>query len=210
ALATLALAGAARADVQTSEQWDTPRATRRSGFSVGGELGAGVLSIAGFPNDPKKIGYQSYYTETGVRPGTWLALWLGGAFNDWLSFGVGFGASSMFATDQGEKVTCAALLFHVEGFPFEPFTGGHLRDLGLALDAGTGPVNVDDRTGKTPLVEGGAASLVGATVFYEGIRFWRVGSGPFMAANYMFSDSARRPAFFIGYRAALYAGVFGR
>ncbi len=210
AIASFAFASTARADLKPKEEWEVPPNTRRGGFMIGAELGTGIASVAGFPDDPKKIGFQSYYTETGVRPSTWFNLWIGGAFNDWLNFAIGFAGSPMFATYQGERVTASALDFHLEGFPLFPFSRGHLRDLGLFLDAGTGPVTVKPKTGDTALIEGGAASLIGVGVFYEGLRAWRLGNGPFLAVNYMFSESVRRPAVFLGWRTALYAGTFGR
>jgi hypothetical protein len=206
----ITFASPARADLKPKDEWEAPLSTRRGGFLVGVELGFGVASVAGFPNDPEKIGFQKYYTVTGVRPASWLSAWVGGAFNDWLSFAVGFGASPMFATFESERVSAFALDFHVEGFPLFPFTKGHLRDVGIFLDAGTGPVSVKPKSSDTALVEGGAASLVGFGIFYEGIRGAHFGNGPFLATNYFFADSVRRPAVFLGWRTALYAGTFSR
>src|ERR1700733_6891416 len=101
----LALSTAARADgpvakadapVAKAEEtappepaWETAPPTRRAGFSVGVEVGFGVGSIVGYPNDVKKEGLARYYSSTGVRPGSVGILWLGGAMTDWFNFGLG-------------------------------------------------------------------------------------------------------------------------
>src|SRR5262245_25675658 len=163
-------------------------ATRRSGVQIGVGLGTGVVSIAGFPSDPERIGLASSYTATGVHPGGWFTLWVGGALSDWLAFGVGGGGGSMIGLPEGQAATMGAFLFHVEGYPLFAL-GGRLGDLGVWLDAGTGSVTLENEKSDTTLVESGASSLVGFGVFYEGLRFWRMGAGPFLATNYMWSES---------------------
>jgi hypothetical protein len=181
---------------------DTP-ATRRSGFTVGLMAGFGVASIVGYPNDVTKIGYASYYTATGARPGGQAGLWIGGALTDWFTFGLGFTGGQLLATG-GNKATSGAGLFHIETFPLF-WLGGHLRDLGVMLDAGFGVASVTDPTGNK-LVDSSAASLIGAGVFYEGIRHWKIAQGPFLMGNYIWSDTVLRPGIFAGWRAALYTG----
>jgi hypothetical protein len=181
---------------------DVP-ATRRSGFTVGLMAGVGLASIVGYPNDVTEIGYAGYYTATGARPGTHAGLWIGGALTDWFTFGLGFQGGQLFATGQN-KAKSQAGAFHIEVFPLFAL-GGHLRDLGVMLDAGFGTASVTDPTGNK-LVDSSAASLIGAGVFYEGIRLWKIGMGPFLLGNYIFSDTALRPGIFAGWRAALYTG----
>src|SRR4051794_10450520 len=68
----------------------TYKATRRGGFMVGVDLGFGVGSIVGYPNDVKKIGFASAYTVTGARPASLGEAWIGAALTDWINFGLGF------------------------------------------------------------------------------------------------------------------------
>ena len=122
--------------------WEAERAMRRSGFVVGASFGSGVVSIAGFPNDVKKVGRESFYTETGATLGGFGTLWFGGALTDWFIFGLGLGGGSLpFLSDR--TATAGGIVFHVEAFPLFP-RGGRWRDVGVMLDAGTGAVTVED------------------------------------------------------------------
>jgi hypothetical protein len=177
--------------------------TRRNGFTIGVGLGMGVSSIAGFPNDVNKVGYKRWYTETGARPSPLVELWLGGAFTDWFVFSVGMTGSRLLGTGDNSAMAAAGI-FHIEAYPLF-WLGGRYRDLGIRIDAGAGAANVQDKNDKK-LVESSAASLIGGGLFYEGIRFWKVSQGPFLMGNYMWSDTARRPAIFLGWRAAITAG----
>jgi len=194
-------AGLAPADPKA---WETAPATRRSGFVIGAAFGFGAASIVGFPADVKKIGYAPYYTVTGVRPAPVVELWLGGALADWVNFGLGFTASPLLATGDN-KARSLAGMFHVELYPLFHVSDA-LRDLGVMLDAGTGVATVtspmDDK-----LVDSSAASLIGGGVFWERLRFWRFRGGPFLMGNYMWSDTARRPALFAGWRMSFYSSL---
>lgn len=184
--------------------WEKAKATRRSGFLVGLTIGAGVTSIAGYPNDAKLIGKASAYTETGARPGGMGLLWLGGAITDYLNFGVGFGGGQLFFPGAGDKAQSFSLSFRAEVFPLFPL-GGKLRDLGIFFEGGTGPVSVADKDDKK-LVDGALCSYFGGGAFYEAFRLWRFAMGPVLAGNYMWSSTARRPGLFIGFRTVLYTG----
>jgi hypothetical protein len=180
-----------------------PKATRRSGFVVGLAFGFGAASVVGYPNDVRKIGFAGSYTATGARPGALGQLWIGGALTDWFTFGLGFTGGSLFATGDN-KVRTGGGLFHIEAFPLFSL-GARLRDLGVMIDAGLGTATVTDAM-STKIVDSSSASLIGGGVFYEGIRLWKVAQGPFLMGNYMWSDTARRPAIFAGWRASLYTG----
>jgi hypothetical protein len=180
-----------------------PKATRRSGFTFGIDVGAGVASIVGFPNDLTKIGYAQWYTATGARPAATLEAWAGGALSDWLTVGLGFKGSRLFATN-GDTAESLGGMFHVEAYPLF-LLGGPLRDLGVRFDAGLGTASVTDASG-TKLVDGSAASIVGGGIFYEGIRAWKTAHGPFIMGDYAWTDAVRRPAIFIGWRSAIYTG----
>src|SRR5262249_47527481 len=154
-----------------------------------------------FPNDAKKIGHASAYTVTGIRPMSSGIFWIGGALTDWFNFGIGFGGGNLFATGD-DKASGGGLFFRVQAYPLFPL-GRHFRDLGAMLDAGTGGVAVvpKDNPDKK-LVDSGAASVIGGGVFYDGIRFWRFGSGPFAEGFYYWSESVRAPMLLIGFRTA--------
>jgi hypothetical protein len=184
--------------------WEKAPATRRSGFTFGAALGFGATSIVGFPNDVKKIGYAPYYTATGVVPAPQLQGWVGVALADWVSFSLGFTGQPLLGTGDN-KAHSVAGLFHVEVFPLF-YVHESLRDLGVMIDAGTGVATVtspkDDK-----LVDSSAASLIGGGLFWEPVTFWRFRGGPFLMGNYMWSDTARRPAIFAGWKMSLYAGA---
>jgi hypothetical protein len=177
----------------------------RSGFVVGLALGTGVVAFSGYPNDSRKIGLLSHYTETGASIGGLGSLWLGGALSEWFTFGLGFTGGSMpLLSDQ--KATSGGLIFHVEAYPL--FTrGGKWRDLGVMFDAGTGMASVTPKDSDKKLIDGGAGSMVGGGPFYEGFKLWKLKGGPFVEGSYVWSDSVRRPGLFFGWRTSLYTGI---
>jgi hypothetical protein len=201
ALAVLSAPGTARADDATVEP--PPKPTRRNSFTFGLDVGLGVASIVGYPNDVNKIGFASYYTTTGARPAGVLEAWIGGAITDWITLSLGFKGSRLVASE-GQQASSLGAMFHVEAYPLFAL-GGHLRDLGVRMDAGLGTASVKDAMG-TKVVDGSSTSTIGGGVFYEGIRAWKIGQGPFLMGDYIWSDTARRPAIFLGWRAAFYAG----
>jgi hypothetical protein len=188
-----------------SPAWDSVPATHRSGFVVGLALGAGVVAFSGYPNDARKIGLLSNYTETGASLGGMGSLWLGGALSDWFTFGVGFTGGSMpLLSDQ--KASSGGLIFHIEAYPL--FTlGKRWRDVGVMFDAGTGSATVTPKDSEKMLVDSGSASLIGAGPFYEGFKLWKLKGGPYIEGSYMWSDSVRRPGVFFGWRTSFYTGI---
>ena len=71
------------------------------------------------------------------------------------------------------------------------------------FDAGIGTATVTDAM-STRVVDGSAAALIGGGLFYEAVRTWKIAQGPFLMGNYVWSDTARRPAIFAGWRMSLY------
>jgi hypothetical protein len=199
--------------------------SRRSGLAINLSFGNGIASVVGYPNDAQKVGYARYYHASGARPGGVTSLWIGGAITDWFVFGVGFsGGGLQFTGDT--TVSSGGTIFHAEVFPLY-YRGGAWRDVGLMLDAGLGTATVvDDGTKvkqvdvstatrprppvpfftqpKDKLVDSGSASLIGAGVFYEAAKIWRVRIAPFVYANYIWSDTVRRPGIFLGVHSTFY------
>jgi hypothetical protein len=203
-LGGLVTAGAARAEEAAPAQIVAAAAnkpTRRGGLMIGLDAGFGIASIVGYPNDEKEIGYVSFYTTTGARPAGLLEGWVGAAITDWFNFGLAFTSSLLFATGD-DRASNVGGVFRVEAFPLFPL-GGRLRDLGVRFDAGLGVGYVTDPMG-TRLVDSSSASMIGGGVFWEGLRAWKTAHGPMLIGNYLWSDTVRRPAIFIGWRSVLY------
>ncbi len=192
-------------DTKENPAWDSARAVHRSGFVVGLALGTGIVAFSGYPNDSRKVGLERYYTETGASVGGVFSLWFGGALADWFTFGVGFTGGSMPLLSE-QKASSGGLIFHVEAYPLFS-RGGRWRDVGVMFDAGTGSATVMPKDSESKLVDGGGASLVGMGPFYEGFKLWKTKGGPFVEGSYMWSDTVRRPALFLGWRTSLYTGI---
>jgi hypothetical protein len=180
------------------------RSERRSGFAAGLWLGAGIASVAGYPNESSKIGRKEFYTDTGLAPTAFGAGWVGYAITDWLTLGIGFGGGDGLVGDKNALTWGGS--FHIEAFPFFSL-GKQGREFALMLDFGVGMASVTpNHNDKVRLIESSTASLIGVGVFYEGIRFGHFSTGPFISGNYFFSNSAQRPGLFAGWRIAFYGG----
>lgn len=179
---------------------DAP-AERRSGFTFGVSGGLLTGAARGYPNDVAKIGYAEYRTETGVGVSSGGAFWLGGALADWLNVGIGLFGGGF--ERNGLRLTGGAFQARVELFPLF-YQGGHLRDLGVLLTAGTGGVVIE--RGNESVAEGPGTSAVGAGVFYEPWRWWRLTFGPQLEYLYQFSDGMRSHTVVMGVRTAFYGG----
>ncbi len=179
--------------------------TRRAGFTVGVTAAAGFGDISGYPLDINKRGKAQYLTDTGAAVGANGTVWLGGALTDWLVFGLGVGGT--YSQGNGTTVKGYTFIFHTEFFPLF-WLGGPWREAGISLDTGAGQVTgeLDSTAGKvvSAAIDSGAASRVGASLFYEGFRLWKVSTGPFVAFDYTWSASLDQPLFLVGLRTALY------
>lgn len=177
---------------------------RRSGLAVGIAGGFSLGSAAGYPNDVQKIGYQRHYTETGVGVGGGGYLWIGGALTDWFTFGGAVGGHGLIAANH--STLAGGFMFHTEIFPLFSL-GGLWREVGVIFDAGTGVAyTAADAGGDTDVIDGALPARIGGGVFYEGIRLWKVSMGPWLYADYTWSASVRQPAFYLGWRSAIYTG----
>lgn len=187
--------------------WETAPSTRRAGFSVGVSIGAALGDIRGYPNDIEKRGKAEYLTDTGLAFGGSATIWLGGALSDWLVFGVG--AGGVRSQGNGQLVQGYTFLFHTEVFPLFPL-GGTWRELGIALDTGAGnfigdPEDKPADSLAAAAIDSGAASRVGVSLFYDGFRFWKMSTGPYLAFDYTWSATMEQPLFMLGLRTALYS-----
>lgn len=199
-LGLLALPSALHAE---EDNWDggySLQATRRSGFAATINLGYGLGSVSGYPNEVSKIGDPAYESSTGATLGSTLSLWLGGALRDWFTVGVGLmtlGAQKGDITGGG-----GAFIIHVEGFPLWSM-GGPFRDLSTYANFGAGSLGL---TGGPEDADGGLVSVLGGGVGYE---LWRVGYfafGPAVEGTYMYSPSAEAYGMFAAFRGSFYGG----
>ncbi len=200
------LSGAQPAVVEPVEEpsWLTAPSERRCGFTVGLQLGAIIGAASGYPNDALKIDRDAYLTETGTSVGGMGSLWLGIALTDWFGVGLGMGSGSMTGPDH--RTSFSSFGFHIDAYPAFA-AGGAWRDLGLGLEAGLGVMETtpsDDED--TKLIESGVASRLAAGVFWEGLRPWKLGMGPYAMVDMMWGPPGVRPAGWFGWRMSFYAG----
>ncbi len=175
---------------------------RRGGFMVCLSMGSMLGRVTGYPNDATKIDRERYHTDTGTFFTSSTSLVLGGAFTDYFSFGIGVTGGRTFFGDYLVKFGGAN--FQIDTYPFWAL-GGVGENLGIGLLAGMGFVSAElDEDDAEVLIESGGASRLGLWVFWEGIKFWRISMGPFVAADFIWSQSAFRPAGWFGWRTALY------
>lgn len=189
--------------------WEKAPPERRAGFSVGVLLGGGLGRVTGYPADLEKRGKDAFRADMGATYGGSATVWLGGALTDWLVFGAGLGGGAY--QGNGTDLTGFTFVFHTEVFPLY-WLGGVWRDIGFSLDTGAGSYNGethDKPAGAAgnlipPVIESGAASRVGAGLFYDGLRAWKISAGPFVAFDYTWSSTLDQPIFLVGWRTALY------
>lgn len=188
------------ADGNPSSPELTPHPTRRSGFTLGTSGGFGFGRARGYPNEVDKIGEGEYASNTGLGLGSGGAVWIGVAFNDYLTFGLGMGGLGLTGNDR--EASAGTFLFHVDAYPLFDVDKS-LRDLGLFGHVGTGPLQI---TGGDEKAEGGLMGYIEGGVVYEGLRIWRFGMGPSVSVLHMWSESAKMTAALIGGRLAFYGG----
>jgi hypothetical protein len=203
ALASLGALAASPAYAQAAgEGRETPasKPTRRSDFTLGTSGGFGLGRASGYPNEVQKIGDGQYRSNTKLGLGSGGAVWLGVAFNDYLTFGLGMGGLNLSGNDR--DASAAAFIFHIDAFPLFDVHES-LRDLGAFAHVGTGPLQIK---GGEEEADGGLMAYVEGGLVYERLRFWRVGIGPSVSLIHMWSESARLTGALIGGRVAFYSG----
>ncbi|HVY31764.1 MAG TPA: hypothetical protein VHB79_34750 [Polyangiaceae bacterium] len=192
-------AGVARAE---DDNVNRPvHATRRSDFTAGLSVGAAFGRASGYPNEVQKIDDTAYRQNTKLGAGPDQFLWLGVAFNDYLTFGLGFGGVSLTGNDRTGKATIYG--FHIDAYPLFDLNK-NLQDLGVFANIGTGPLTITG--GGREDAKGGAMSYLEGGLVYERLRLWRFGIGPTLSVSHMWSETAKLTATQAGLRVAIYTG----
>lgn len=186
-------------DVAASKDYPAEK-TRRSGLTIGTSGGFAFGRAQGYPNEIDKIGSGAYASNTKLGLGSGGAVWLGVAFNDYVSFGLGMGGLGLTGNDR--EASGGAFLFHIDVFPLFKVDKA-LRDLAVFGHFGTGPLEIN---GGTDPADGGLMAYVEGGVAYEALRVWQLGFGPSVSVMHMYSESATLTAALIGGRLAFYSG----
>jgi hypothetical protein len=176
------------------------KATRRSDFTIGTSGGFGFGRASGYPNEVQKIGDDAYRSNTQLALGSGGLTWLGVAFNDYLTFGIGMGGFSLSGNDR--EASAGIFGFHIDAYPLFA-VDKNLQDLGVFTNVGTGPLKIK---GGPEEADGGLLSYLEGGVVYERWRLWRFGFGPSVSALHMWSDSAQLTGALVGLRLAFYSG----
>lgn len=192
------------AHAETEENSSAPslksQATRRSDFALGVSGGFGFGRASGYPNEIDKIGDPAYRSNTKLGVGAGNLLWLGVAFNDYLTFGVGFGGFTLSGNDRDAKAQVFA--FHVDAYPLFSLDE-NLKDLGVFANVGTGPLTIK---GGPKEADGGAMSYIESGLVYERLRLWHFGIGPSASLIHTWSESVTSTSALVGVRVAVYGG----
>ncbi len=201
-IAVLLGTGAAHAQVENKE-WDgayDAKAKRRSDFTVGTSGGFAFGRASGYPNEIDKIDDRRYRSNTKLGAGSGGLIWLGVAFNDYLSFGLGMGGLSLKGNDR--EASAGIFAFHVDAYPLFDVHPA-LQGLGITANLGTGPLQIK---GGPDEADGGLMAYVEGGVVYEPLRLWRFAFGPSASIVHMWSESARMTGALVGGRLAFYGG----
>jgi len=176
------------------------KAARRSDFTIGTSGGLAMGRASGYPNKVQEIGDPAFRSNTKFSVGSGGLIWLGVAFNDYLTFGLGFGGFSL--SGNGRDASAGVFGFHVDAYPLFA-VDKNLRDLGVFTNFGTGPLTIK---GGPKQAEGGLMSYLEAGVAYERLRLWRIGMGPSVSVIHVWSESATATTALVGGRFAFYGG----
>lgn len=200
ALALAAGQAHAEGDANGPSPASVAKPTRRSDFTLGASGGLGFGRASGYPNEIDKIGAKQYRSNTKLAVGNGGLVWLGVAFNDYLTFGIGLGAFSLSGNDR--DASAGLFGFHVDAYPLFD-VNENLRDLGVFANVGTGPMTIK---GGPDQAEGGLMSYVEGGLVYERLRLWHLGVGPSVSLIHMWSESATVTGGLVGARVAFYGG----
>jgi hypothetical protein len=198
ALCASAIPRPAHADVGDSDaQYLPERSSRRDGFTAGFHLGGALGGVSGYPNEVAKIDNPAYEQNTGFGGGMGGALWLGLTPRDFFTFGLGL--NQLAVAGNGVRSTGTAFMVHAEVFPAF-YEGRFYEDLGLFLEAGAGPRNVQDDSNDV-VADGGFMSFVGMGAFWEGLRLGdHFSLGPVVEYTHQFSLTLTSNVALVGLR----------
>jgi len=201
-LAVVLGAGLAHAEADSSAPGpvNASKPTRRSDFTLGTSGGFGLGRASGYPNKVDQIDNPAYRSNTKLGLGSGGLIWLGVAFNDYLTFGLGGGQYSLSGNDR--QASAGVFAFHVDAYPLFD-VDKNLRDLGVFANVGTGPLKI---TGGPHEAEGGLMSYLEGGFVYERLRLWHFGIGPSASLIHMWSESATMTVALLGVRLAVYGG----
>jgi hypothetical protein len=181
--------------------------TTRSGVVVGLLVGAGVAGSSGYPNNSNQVGDPAYYSSSSLLAGTGSALFIGGAFADYLNFGIWFGQQTFKSSDW--RSTGGGGGFRLELFPLFSLVPS-LKNLGVEGQFGIGGTKLQALGGNYPAAEG-TQSFVGVGAFYEIPIFKALGGhgtiAPSLEYDNVFSTSVDRGSALAGVRLAFYGGM---
>jgi hypothetical protein len=181
--------------------------TDRSGLVVEVLFGAGVAGASGYPNNSDQIGESNYYSSSNLLAGTGSALFIGGAFADYLNFGVWLGQQTFRSKDW--RSTGGGGGFRVEVFPLFSLVPS-LKNLGVEAQAGIGGTSLQALGGNYPEASG-TQSFLGIGAFYEIPIFKALGGhgtiGPSFEYDNIFTQSVDRGSSLLGVRLAFYGGM---
>lgn len=171
---------------------------RRYGFTAG-IVAAGHVTTA--EGSSLKFSQRANRTSTGAALGYGESFWLGGVFTDWFAFHVGmtFGTAS-----KGDhSIKGSGVIFGVETWPLFA-RGGVFRDLGLGFDFGTGTAEVRSKSLDKIEANGGSASMIRGTVFWDAVSAWKLNFGPYVAYERRDAEVYSQNLFWFGLRTAFY------
>jgi hypothetical protein len=195
----------ALAQSEDNEGWDggfDQRAERRSDVVIGVNPALALGMASGYPNEVDKIDNAAYEAKTGFGAGGSLQIWIGGAFTDWFSFGVG---PIFFGNGGGDgEASGAGVLARVEAFPLYG-QGGALRDLAFFATFGAGGLTVKRKAGGDD-GEGGFTSMAGLGSAYELFRAGHFAFAPTLQYQLVRSESITGHHALLGVRALFYGG----
>jgi len=201
-LLVLLAAGLAHAEGDASgpSPANVGKAKRRSDFTLGTSGGFGFGRASGYPNEVDKIDTKAYRSNTKLGLGSGGLIWLGVAFNDYLTFGIGMGGFSLSGNNR--DASAGVFGFHIDAYPLFD-VDKNLQDLGLFANVGTGPLTIK---GGPDEAKGGLLSYLEGGLVYERLRLWHIGMGPSLSVIHMWSESATMTGALIGGRFAFYGG----
>jgi len=194
----------------TAERASDPKIderTTRSGLVLELLLGAGVAGASGYPNNSDQIGDPNYYSSSSLLGGTGGMLFVGGAFADYLTFGVWLGRQTFHSKDW--RSTGGGGGFRLEVFPLYALVPS-LKNLGIEGQFGIGGTSLQALGGNYPEASG-TQSFVGVGAFYEVPLFHALGGhgtiGPSFEYDNIFTTSIDRGSSLLGVRLAFYGGM---